>query len=138
MDVQATLAAVRALALVTSPASAGGRAQAPRPVRATPRRGPRPAAPPPPLRLTRRGRVVVVLFAAVVLTLAVSVARVASSASSPPPVAPAHVVRPGETLWAIAYRAAPRGDTRVMVARIVALNRLRSAEVVPGQAIRLP
>jgi nucleoid-associated protein YgaU len=92
----------------------------------------------PPLRLTRRGRVVVILLAVALLTLTASVARVASSASPPPRPARVHVVAPGETLWQIALSVHPGGDPRVEVAKLIAVNHLPTASLVPGQAIRLP
>lgn len=49
-----------------------------------------------------------------------------------------HVVEPGETLWAIAREVSPESDTRAVVAWLSGLNRLASADVVPGQVLLLP
>ena len=48
-----------------------------------------------------------------------------------------HVVRPGETLWELAKEAAPRGDTRRTVDRLVSANKLDGGRIVPGQTLVL-
>jgi nucleoid-associated protein YgaU len=49
-----------------------------------------------------------------------------------------YVVRPGDTLWAIAVRlAGPGADPRPMVEDLAAANRTAGA-LVPGQTLRLP
>jgi LysM repeat protein len=81
------------------------------------------------LRLTRRGRAVL-LFVLVVLTLAAfSLGRASTStaASQAPAARQVIVVQPGETLWAIAKRAAPDADPRVTVGRLRELNDLQGA-----------
>jgi nucleoid-associated protein YgaU len=47
------------------------------------------------------------------------------------------VVRPGDTLWAIAARSYG-GDTREAVWRLEQRNHLRSATIRPGQLLVLP
>lgn len=47
------------------------------------------------------------------------------------------VVRPGDTLWAIAARTYP-GDVREGVWRLEQRNGLASATIVPGQRLVLP
>ncbi len=50
-----------------------------------------------------------------------------------------YTVGRGESLWSIANRYVSRdGDVSVLVDRIVAENRLNSANVQPGQHIRIP
>lgn len=49
-----------------------------------------------------------------------------------------YVVRPGDTLWAIAVRqAGPTEDPRPLVDALVRLNHLRDALITPGQRLIL-
>jgi hypothetical protein len=99
----------------------------------------------PHLRLTRRGRLVLAVCAAAVLGLfcfaAVSGARAAGR--SAPPGAAGHslsriAVQPGQTLWSIAVQADPQADPRLVVQRIVTLNRLPGDSVEAGQRLLVP
>ncbi len=99
--------------------------------------GGRPAA---PLRLTVRGRLVV---AALAVGLAGAVIVGTSSAVAQAPAAPVAVqsvtVAPGQTLWQLAQTIVrPGQDIRDVVAGLVDLNGLRSADLVAGQRILLP
>jgi hypothetical protein len=47
-------------------------------------------------------------------------------------------VQVGETLWDVAERNAPASDPDAVVARIVELNSLPDADVVPGQSLVVP
>lgn len=49
-----------------------------------------------------------------------------------------HRVAAGETLWSIAARSNEGGDTRRVVAEIVALNRLSGTTIAAGQVLVLP
>jgi hypothetical protein len=50
-----------------------------------------------------------------------------------------YVVRPGDTVWEIARRlTGDEGDPRPVVARIIDLNHLTHAEVLPGQELLIP
>jgi LysM repeat protein len=93
------------------------------------------------VRLTRRGRVVTVLAVLVLAGFAlVGVAgRVGALHGSPVPAsAPTQVVvEPGETLWSIAERVAPKRDPRPVVDQIRRLNDLPTTDVHPGQTLRL-
>jgi nucleoid-associated protein YgaU len=96
-----------------------------------------------PVRLTRRGRAVVVLaLTGGLLGGAASVASASfAGADRGAPGTPQlrHViVRPGDTLWGIAAKAAPGADPRATVQRIVDLNGLRDTTVEPGQQLVLP
>jgi LysM repeat protein len=98
---------------------------------------------PTPVRLTRLGRALLGL-AAVLLGLAVAVtaATMAVRHGRPVPALPASapavvVVKPGDTLWEIARRVAPRRDPRDVVAELRRLNALPSADVRAGQQLRL-
>ena len=105
----------------------------------------------PPLRLTRRGRVAAVvglvllasLVSALVFALAPGPASGRSAASTPAGAAGAVagstvVVQPGDTLWAIASRVAPKADPRVVVQQIIDRNGLAGASVQAGQVLVLP
>ena len=48
-----------------------------------------------------------------------------------------YVVRPGDTLWAVAQRTYP-GDPREGVWKLQHRNRLANATIVPGQRLVLP
>jgi predicted Zn-dependent protease len=96
-----------------------------------------------PVRLTRRGRAVVVLaltgslFGGAVAVAGVSFAG--ADRGAPGALQLRHVtVRPGDTLWAIAAKAAPGADPRAMIQRISDLNGLSDAPLVPGQQLVLP
>jgi LysM repeat protein len=97
------------------------------------------------LRLTRRGRVVLVagaVMAASLLWFAVASAAQASAHGAPTrPGVPATsqvVVQPGQTLWSIAAQTDPTADPRLVVQRIVTINRLTSENITAGQHLLIP
>lgn len=49
-----------------------------------------------------------------------------------------YVVRPGDTLWAIAERISDHDDPRRVVDALVRANRVDPAALVPGQVLTLP
>ena len=49
-----------------------------------------------------------------------------------------YVVRPGDTLWAVARRAAPSVDPRVVVDAIASANDVDAGALVPGQQLSIP
>lgn len=49
-----------------------------------------------------------------------------------------YVVRPGDTLWAIATRSAPSVDPRLVVQAIRAANHIDPGSLVPGQQLSVP
>jgi nucleoid-associated protein YgaU len=49
-----------------------------------------------------------------------------------------YVVRPGDTVWSIAERAAAGADPRALVDAIAARNGIDAGAVVPGQALVIP
>ncbi|GAA4628397.1 hypothetical protein GCM10023113_33070 [Cellulomonas oligotrophica] len=128
----------------------GGAAEAPGRVQVAPAgtvARPRRAAPPAGgadglrgLRLTRRGRAVVWALG---LLLGAGVGGAAWSAQADGTaggvVVERHVVEPGETLWAIADRAAAEGeDVRDVVLELMRLNDLASGDLLAGQTIVVP
>jgi LysM repeat protein len=44
----------------------------------------------------------------------------------------------GDTLWSIATMISPHEDPRDVVAKIISLNQLETASLMPGQDIALP
>ncbi len=101
----------------------------------------RAAAPVSPVRLTRRGRLVLTAVAVLALFLLLSVGRAGSQAATFTETGPAltqTTVLPGDTLWAVAQRLAPAGDTRQVVAQIKRLNHLHSSSLRAGQQLLLP
>ena len=81
-------------------------------------------------------------MAALAVTVVVSVGGVggiagAGQTHAPRPVS--YTVRAGDTVWALAKRAAgPTADPRAMVDRIVALNHLSTGDIQAGQHLLLP
>ncbi|MBX3194974.1 MAG: LysM peptidoglycan-binding domain-containing protein [Microbacteriaceae bacterium] len=112
-----------------------------------------PAVIQPRLRITRRGRAVVAFLAAVPLIVAaylgLGLPAQASGAQATAAQASAGLgsgaaaftyvsVEPGQSLWQLANDIAPEADPREVVADILALNNLRSADVQPGQELAIP
>lgn len=95
-----------------------------------------------PLQLTRRGRLVLTLLVVVGLLAGgvLLAGGLASAGTEPGAAATAErvTVRPGETLWSIAERAAPGVDPRDTVEDILALNQLDSVAVEAGSVLLLP
>lgn len=93
------------------------------------------------LRLTRRGRLVVIGLLATLLLVAFLAGRSGVSSAATETAHPSYqqtTVQPGETLWAVAKRVAPRHDPRALVDEIRALNHLQSASLQVGQQLLLP
>jgi hypothetical protein len=93
------------------------------------------------LRLTRRGRialVVTVMMMAVIGGMVVGHGSSLAAGRADRAVHPSVVVKPGESLWAVAARVAPDQDPRLVVADIESLNRLGGPAVQPGQQLLVP
>ncbi|WP_374947684.1 LysM peptidoglycan-binding domain-containing protein [Agreia sp.] len=99
------------------------------------------------LRITHRGRVV--LASLVSLPLVAGVVALAlfgansavaggSGASAAVETFDYVTVQAGETLWGLAEEIAPSADPRDVIADIVNLNQLPSADVQPGQRLAVP
>jgi nucleoid-associated protein YgaU len=80
------------------------------------------------------------VFVAVAAGLLVGLARPALLAAAPHPLpAPVvHVVRPGETLWGLAERYAPREDPRQYIYELGRINSLGNGAIFPGERLTLP
>ena len=110
----------------------------------------RPAARPAagPVRLTRRGRRVVgglaavaAALAAFALSLALGGGALASShasGGSPYQGMRQVVVQPGQNLWALAARAEPGADPRLVIPQIVSANALAGDAIYPGEQLWVP
>src|SRR5271156_2485772 len=147
-----TRAAVRWTAPLDPPAPAPGQAPRPQPsgdqaARPRPARdqATRPETANPPLRLTRRGRVVVAVAAALVLAaLSLVIASAAQATNHPVSSRAAQqglaqvTVHPGQSLWAVAEKADPAADTRVVIQQIIELNGLTGNVVFTGQRLWVP
>jgi ferric-dicitrate binding protein FerR (iron transport regulator) len=106
----------------------------------------RPAA--RPVRLTRRGRrvagglaVAAAALAAFLLSLALGGGALASShASNGSPYQGMRqvVVQPGQNLWALATRAEPGADPRLVIPQIVSANALAGDAIYPGEQLWVP
>jgi hypothetical protein len=101
----------------------------------------RPAA--PRLRLTKRGRGVLTTLAAAPLVIAALVfalnggmatATLEGSSADLQYV----TVDTGQSLWQVAETIAPNADPRDVIAAIMQLNRLESADVLAGQQLAIP
>jgi Tfp pilus assembly protein FimV len=97
------------------------------------------------LRLTQRGRRVFAGLAALPAVVAVSVAVLSgggalatADAGAPAGTFETVTVAAGESLWAVAQDVAPEADPRDVVAAIIRLNGLGSAEVSAGQRLAIP
>ncbi len=109
--------------------------------RSAPRSDDRPAA--PRLRLTKRGRGVLTTLAAAPLVIAALVfalnggmatATLEGSSADFEYV----TVDAGQGLWQIAETIAPNADPRDVIAEIMQLNQLESADVLAGQQLAIP
>ena len=100
------------------------------------------------MRLTRRGRRVAgglaagsAALAAFVLSLALGGGALASShagAGSGYPGMRQVVVQPGQNLWALATRAEPGADPRLVIPQIVSANALSGDTIYPGEQLWVP
>lgn len=96
----------------------------------------------PRLHITPRGRAVLAALIAVPLLAAAWFGLGASAAQAgdiPTSVTYTYVsVESGQSLWQLAERIAPHADPRDVVAGIMRLNNLASADVQPGQELAIP
>ncbi len=93
------------------------------------------------LRLTRRGRVVVTLVMLAVVLVAFTMFSGYSAATREVGTrvdTRTVVVDQGDTLWAIAAKAADDRDVREVVHEIQRLNSLSGPELVEGQELAVP
>src|SRR5207248_7050791 len=100
-------------------------------------------------RLTRRGRallaglVIASVLAAVVLVWLAAAGGAQAASNGVPPGSVKRsmtqvVVRPGQTLWAIALRVQPGADPRAVVQEIVDANGLPGPSIQPGERLWVP
>jgi len=97
----------------------------------------------PRLRLTTRGRVVLMTLAATPLVVAalmfsLNSGEAAATLESDESAFVYVDVSAGDSLWNIAEQHAPGHDPREVVAQLIELNQLPSADVFAGQEIAVP
>ena len=83
----------------------------------------------------RRRAVALAILAGVMSLPAAAVAVLPRGSTEPPPRT--YVVRPGDTLWAIAQTYDPGGDPRHAVSDLAAVNGVDPGALVPGQVLRI-
>ncbi|HEY5230217.1 MAG TPA: LysM peptidoglycan-binding domain-containing protein [Galbitalea sp.] len=93
------------------------------------------------LRMTKRGRGVLLSVLATPLVIAALVFGInaggATATNSSTPLTRVTVVG-GETLWSLARQVAPNADPRDVVADIMSVNRMSSADIQPGEQLAIP
>jgi LysM repeat protein len=97
----------------------------------------------PRLRLTSRGRLVFGTLAAIPIAIVLTIVGInatdAAATQTPNTNDFTYVsVAPGESLWQLAGEIAPQSDPSEVVADILALNQLPSADLQPGQELAIP
>jgi LysM repeat protein len=97
----------------------------------------------PRLRLTSRGRMVFGTLAALpVIALALLIGPNVLGAQATSTTGSSDFtyvsVAPGQSLWQLAAEVAPQADPREVVADILKLNNLSSADLQPGQELAFP
>ena len=93
------------------------------------------------LRMTARGRAVLLTIIAAPLVAAALFmglnSGAASGSTSSQPLQKVTVVG-GETLWGLANEIAPKSDPRDVIANIMSVNRLTTADIQPGEQLLIP
>jgi hypothetical protein len=97
----------------------------------------------PRLRLTARGRAVFTTLAAaplvaIALFIGLSGGNAVAGQDAPAATLEYVSIAPGQSLWQLAEQVAPQADPREVVADILSLNQLGSADVQPGQKLAIP
>ena len=91
--------------------------------------------------MTARGRGVLLTLLAtplVIAALALGInAGAATGTTSSTPLQKVTVVS-GETLWGLAQQIAPKSDPRDVIANIMSVNQMQTAEIQPGEQLSIP
>lgn len=91
-----------------------------------------------PMRTNKRSRQRLAVVA-VAAGLLVGMARLPLWAAATHPAAQVvHIVAPGETLWGLAERYAPREDPREYIYNLDRINNLGDGQIFPGEKLTLP
>lgn len=93
------------------------------------------------LRLTRRGRAVIAALVSLPLVIALVSMAInggGATATSTGGAIETVTVEAGESLWSVAAAIAPASSTADVVADLIAVNELTSAELLPGQVLVVP
>jgi hypothetical protein len=91
--------------------------------------------------MTARGRAVLLtIIAAPLVAVALFMGLGSGAASGSTSSQPLHKVTVvgGETLWALAGQIAPKSDPRDVIANIMSVNRMTTAEIQPGERLLIP
>jgi len=125
-----------AMTVIAFPGTSFPQSSFPRATRST-------STPAPRLRLTARGRLVFGALAAIPIAILLTVAGINASDAAATHTATSNdftyvSVAPGQSLWQIATEIAPQSDPDEVVADILSLNQLASADVQPGQELAIP
>ena len=90
-------------------------------------------------RVRRRRLTALCVAAGLAAVLSGPVANAVGVGGAPEePPSRTYVVRPGDTLWSLAARFAPRTDPRVVVDAIASANDVDPGALVPGQQLSIP
>jgi hypothetical protein len=89
-------------------------------------------------RVRRRRIVAVLALAGAVGMLTGPVADAVGLGGGGSEAARTYVVRPGDTLWAVARRTEPAVDPRIVVDAIADANDVDAGALVPGQQLAVP
>jgi hypothetical protein len=93
------------------------------------------------LRMTKRGRAVLLALVAIPVVLCVLALGInaggATATSSSTPLAKITVVG-GQTLWSVAKQIAPNADPRDVIADVMSVNRMSTADIYPGERLAIP
>ncbi len=79
-----------------------------------------------------------IVLAASITAIGIRLTNPGIRALGPDSTAEQIVVQPGDTLWSIARTQVPEVDPRDVIAKIVKLNALGSAQIFPGQVLNVP
>ncbi len=93
------------------------------------------------LRLTRCGRAVIAILVSlplVIALLSMALNGGGATATSGATGLETITVEAGESLWSVAAAIAPEASTADVVADLIAVNELSSAELIPGQVLIVP
>lgn len=93
------------------------------------------------LKMTARGRAVVLGLVAtplVLVGLAMGINAGGATATSSSTPLQTVTVTSGETLWQVARHLAPNADPRDVIIDIMNVNNLKSADIVPGEELKIP
>ncbi|MDQ1570774.1 MAG: hypothetical protein QOF79_1448 [Actinomycetota bacterium] len=93
------------------------------------------------LKMTARGRAVLISLIAtplVIAALAIGINAGGATATSTSTPLTTVTVTAGQSLWQVARQLAPNADPRDVITDIMSVNQLSSADIVPGEELKIP